>query len=82
MTFSESNLGTGEERSVQKTIGPQAGGLRKAAEANMNCLVSLSSGQQSNNPQIIPSLSHRPVDSPHEFQVPCLFPSTNPTLSS
>lgn len=40
MTFRESSLGPGEERSVQKTIGPQAGGLENAAEAKVNWLVS------------------------------------------
>lgn len=37
---------------MQKTIGPQAGGLRKAPEARVNCLVSLTSDQQSTNPKL------------------------------
>lgn len=33
MTCSESSLGPGEERSVRKTVGPQADGLGKTVEA-------------------------------------------------
>ena len=62
--------------SEQKTIGPQAGGLGKAAaESEVNCLVSLPCSRHSINRRSIASLPPGPLDSP-EFQV------TRPELSS
>lgn len=54
-TFSESGLQTREERSVQKTIGPQAGGLSRAAKAKMNRLVSLPSADRTPAPNKYPT---------------------------